>query len=242
MDDMENVMTDNKTFAKMGALSISMLCIIAAACHADPEFTPIGEANFDFGKVKQGVKVTHTFQFKNTGTDTLLIHDVRSSCGCTAALVSKSRIAPGMLGEISTTFNTAGRTSRQKKSINVQTNDPGKQSFVFTLQGNIFVSYELKPTYLRFKAIKPGESSNAEVTLVNRTEKTITLGTPQTPREDLAVELDKTELKPGESTIVSGTFKPAANQSALTGSVTIPVLTDGEEPIKLRVYGRIIKS
>ena len=43
---------------------------------------------FDFGTIEQGEKVTHTFKFKNTGTESLLIFEARGSCGCTVPELS----------------------------------------------------------------------------------------------------------------------------------------------------------
>jgi hypothetical protein len=37
------------------------------------------EEEFDFGKVQKGAKLTHTFKFKNSGTDTLFIKKIHSS-------------------------------------------------------------------------------------------------------------------------------------------------------------------
>ena len=46
------------------------------------------ETQHDFGIVKEGQKVEYTFKFQNNGTESLIIKDVKTSCGCTAAVVS----------------------------------------------------------------------------------------------------------------------------------------------------------
>ena len=38
---------------------------------------------YDFGDVVQGDKVEHTFKFKNTGNESLIITNVQVTCGCT---------------------------------------------------------------------------------------------------------------------------------------------------------------
>lgn len=68
------------------------------------------ESSFEFGKIKVGDIMTHTFEIKNTGTDTLVIHQVKSSCGCTEAILSKDKIAPGKTAQLKVVFNTAGVT------------------------------------------------------------------------------------------------------------------------------------
>ncbi len=82
------------------------------------------EEEFDFGTIAEGAVVEHTFVFTNAGTDTLIIGQVRASCGCTAALLSANRIPPQAKGEIKTTFKTKGRSGKQKKTLTVFSNDP----------------------------------------------------------------------------------------------------------------------
>lgn len=68
------------------------------------------ETGFEFGKIKVGEIKTHNFEIKNTGTDTLIIRQVRTSCGCTVANLSKDKIAPGKTAQLKVTYNTAGAT------------------------------------------------------------------------------------------------------------------------------------
>ena len=82
------------------------------------------EQSWDFGNIKQGKSLVHVFKFTNTGTDTLKIGRVISSCGCTAALVSKDSLKPGEIGELKVTFNTMGYEGDITKYIYIETNDP----------------------------------------------------------------------------------------------------------------------
>ena len=54
----------------------------------------------DFGKIKQGVPVTHEFTFTNSGTVPLVITNVQASCGCTTPDWSKEPVMPGGKGFI----------------------------------------------------------------------------------------------------------------------------------------------
>lgn len=84
------------------------------------------EDSWDFGRIKQGEMLTHVFLFTNEGDAPLIIKKVRTSCGCTAALVSEKKIAPGNKGEIKVNFNTRGYEGKVNKYIYVETNDPAK--------------------------------------------------------------------------------------------------------------------
>ena len=89
---------------------------------------------YDFGDIEQGEKVEHTFKFKNTGTEDLLITNVQVTCGCTTPKGwARDPISPGKSGEITIAFNSLGKFGRQNKVVTVISNaanpDAGQISF-----------------------------------------------------------------------------------------------------------------
>lgn len=86
-----------------------------------PEIKFEGEF-YDFGKVIQGEKVSHSFKFKNTGDADLIISGVSASCGCTVPSWPKKPIAPGDEGTINVVFDSDGKKGRQSRAITVLTN------------------------------------------------------------------------------------------------------------------------
>ncbi len=99
----------------------------------------------DFGKVMEGEIVTHTFKFKNTGDEPLILKDVKASCGCTAPSWSRTPIPPGKNGEIEVRFDTKGRGQAGGK--------PESKRITVTANTNP------NPTYLTIKGLvdKKGE-------------------------------------------------------------------------------------
>jgi hypothetical protein len=95
------------------------------------------EETWDFGKVKQGEILTHEFVFKNIGEAPLSIRKVRTSCGCTAALVSEQKVAPGKEGQIQVTFNSGGYGAKVAKSIYVDSDDPVRPNVELTIVAEI---------------------------------------------------------------------------------------------------------
>jgi inner membrane protein involved in colicin E2 resistance len=87
---------------------------------------PIAEiqdkGEFDFGTIKEGDKVEHTFVIKNTGKTDLLIVNAQPSCGCTVPEWTKEPIQPGKTGEVKIVFNSTGKPGQQSKHINLTTN------------------------------------------------------------------------------------------------------------------------
>ena len=78
--------------------------------------------SFDFGDVKQGQKVTHTFTYKNTGTDTLKISNVVSSCGCTVAQEYIKIVPPGASATITVQFDSTGKSGVINKTLTILSN------------------------------------------------------------------------------------------------------------------------
>lgn len=96
---------------------------------AGPEIT-FAEASHDFGDIQQGDKVEHTFTFKNSGTEPLILSNVLTTCGCTATNWPRDPIAPGKSGEITVRFNSAGKMGKQNKVVTVVSNATNAQERV----------------------------------------------------------------------------------------------------------------
>jgi hypothetical protein len=76
----------------------------------------------DFGEIPQGVPVSVSFEFTNTGDGALIISNVATSCGCTASDYSQEPIMPGKSSKIKVTYNAANKGTFSK-TITVNSND-----------------------------------------------------------------------------------------------------------------------
>lgn len=83
------------------------------------EFT---EELHDFGQIKEGDQVEHTFKFKNVGEAPLIISNASASCGCTVPEWPKEPIAVGNTGEIKVRFNSKGKPGIQNKTVTITAN------------------------------------------------------------------------------------------------------------------------
>lgn len=80
------------------------------------------EEVFDFGTVKEGEIVEHTFTFTNTGKIPLVISEARATCGCTVPEWPKDPIEPGGKSEIRVKFDTNGKKDKQSKPVTITAN------------------------------------------------------------------------------------------------------------------------
>ena len=77
----------------------------------------------DWGRIPDDRSVSHVFKFKNPSDRTVVIDRVTATCGCTVPDLQKKIYAPGESGEITATFNPAGRSGKQVKQINITYKD-----------------------------------------------------------------------------------------------------------------------
>jgi hypothetical protein len=104
---------------------------VAASVPSGPTTTmQFMEEEYNFGTINQGDVVSHTFKFKNTGSEPLIITDAKATCGCTVPKKPNEPIAPGETGEIVVEFNSAGKTGAQTKQVTVTANTNPPQSFI----------------------------------------------------------------------------------------------------------------
>ena len=85
---------------------------------------------FDFGTIKQGDIVDHTFKFKNVGTQPLVISNIGVSCGCTTPDWTKEPVMPGKTGTVTAKFNSAGKMGMQNKVLTIESNSAAGNAMV----------------------------------------------------------------------------------------------------------------
>ena len=106
--------------------------------------------DYDFGSVDNTREMEHEYVLRNSGTAAVTIRRVTASCGCTATTVSTNVITPGMEARVKAVLNLRGRTGRQEKSIQVESNDPANPVLRLWLRGNATTELTAEPLFLNF--------------------------------------------------------------------------------------------
>lgn len=127
---------------KILSLFVALFAFVAVG-YAQKGVTKFASETHDFGKIEQGKPATYMFEFKNTGTDPIIISDATASCGCTKPTWSREPIMPGKTGSVSATYNAAAM-GPFNKSVTVTSNGE-TQSVVLYLKGEV-VSKEAAQT------------------------------------------------------------------------------------------------
>ncbi|MGV8914162.1 MAG: DUF1573 domain-containing protein [Kaistella sp.] len=96
----------------------------------------LSEAAFEFGNIKKGEQKEHTYEITNTGTNPLIISQVKPGCGCTVPDYTKEPILPGQKGKITLKFDSSGFDGLVNKQAEIYANVE-KAPMVITFSADI---------------------------------------------------------------------------------------------------------
>ncbi|MFA7228369.1 MAG: DUF1573 domain-containing protein [Melioribacteraceae bacterium] len=122
-------------------LKLGFTCVIvdknAAAKNGKSPKLKLLKSSYDFGNVEEGRVVDVKIGFKNEGESVLVVSDVKTSCGCTAVLLSSKSLNPGESGSIRIELDTANREGKLTRTVTFYSNDSQKPNQTITLFVNI---------------------------------------------------------------------------------------------------------
>jgi len=109
--------------------------------------------------------ITHSFGFKNVGTEDLLITNIKPSCGCTKAIASATTVIPGATAVLEAVLRPKGKGGQQSITVRVTTNEFKDNQHVFKIKGTVLADWRLLPQQATFQDMGPGESKSRLVHL-----------------------------------------------------------------------------
>ncbi|MFP4664496.1 MAG: DUF1573 domain-containing protein [Bacteroidales bacterium] len=198
------------------SLSVILVSFFALNTSAQTKGASVSwdKTTHNFGTFKEEAgKQTAKFVLKNTGSENLVITNVRSSCGCAAPDWSKEPIKPGESGYVNATYNPKNRPGKFNKSITVTTNGEPRTS-ILRITGNVtprektiedhypkvYGDLRLKTSHVAFVKIKNTETQTESVDVVNMADKPVTLDFANVPSH-IEIKAEPQTLqgkKPGE--------------------------------------------
>lgn len=215
-----------------GALTVGLLALCCAAVAADAPAPATGKGPaaeppprivfeqpiFDFGEVKRGGEVKHSFFYTNTGTETLQVLEVKPGCGCTTAGAWDKEVPAGRTGSIPVQFSSTGFSGPIHKTVTVTFNDPVQANVVLQIKGKVWTPVEVSPASLFFQYSEDSTNSESRtVRIVNNETEPLTVELPAWTNANFRVAL-KTVKPGGEFSLEVATTPPLA-----PGTVSAPV-------------------
>lgn len=216
---------------------IALLLIMFVSMNAQQKLKPVGGDVYNFGTVTKGSIVKHTFQLRNISKQTINIDKIQSSCGCTAALISKKSLKPNEVAKITAEFNTEGFTGFQEKYIYVYEKNNPNPINTLKLQATIFVELEVVPMYMVFDNAIVGVDKQSIVQIINRSDRKVKILRIENPYDNLQLKIDKNELEPGDFATIQGVFTPKVS-GLIRGSVVLH--TDAKQKkVEIKFYSNV---
>ncbi len=126
-------------------LILSILCWLAACAEPtvrNDAMISFGEKERDLGNLIYKKAVEYRFDFSNTGKTSLVISNVKTSCGCTVAEWTHTPVKPGKKGTINIRYD-AGFPGVFHKEIKVYYNGAGSP-VVLAIKGKVYYPGELE--------------------------------------------------------------------------------------------------
>ena len=199
-------------------LPIVFLLLPLHAWSAPAPVLDVGQNEFEFGEIFQGDRVDHVFTFRNSGDAPLLIDRIKSSCGCTAALLSAKESPPGGEGTIKASFDSSRFRGPIAKVVFLYSNAPGLETASFTLKGTIKPVVDFSPQLLDFGTIAVDAESAVDFVLVNAGDKELLIENIRASNTAFSTTCDAEKLVPGNEIHCRAVARPIATTPPLVKS------------------------
>lgn len=98
-----------KLLLAVAVLGFSSVLFAQNAVKKAEDVIKFKEMKYNFGKIKQGVPVTHEFEFTNSGDAPLVVENATASCGCTTPKWPVQPVMKGKNDKITAGFNAAAQ-------------------------------------------------------------------------------------------------------------------------------------
>lgn len=173
--------------------------------------------NFGTFKEELGVQ-TVSFNFKNDGSQPLILNNVQASCGCTTPEWTREPVAPGAKGLIKVSYDPRNRPGVFNKTIRVSSNAENAD-VVLTIMGEVTprartieedFPNEIGPlrartNHLAFTSIKENQIRKDSIEIVNNSAQPVQLSF-KTPPPHLSAAFRPAKLAPKQKGYVVVTF------------------------------------
>ena len=196
----------------------------------------VDKMEYDLGKIYRGDIAEHIFVISNQGDDTLRISNVRTSCGCTAAMLNKKALAPHEKAELKASFDSGRFKGEVKKMISVYSNDQNSPVLTLYLLAEVTVNLEVTPSQVYLMGLKAGERLERKISLKNLSSGPITIKEVSSTVPEIKIELSRMKLQPGESAELKLVIEKITQETKLSGGLTI-YNTSKQKEIKISLYG-----
>lgn len=196
------------------------------------------EVSFNFVELWAGpqASMSHTFTFRNIGTETLKILDTKAKCGCTVAEAYSTEVSPGGTGQLPLKLNARNlKAGWVSKTVDVMTNDPRNPKVVLELKGNIKNLCSFTPHLgTIFSQVKSDDRLYREVTVRSNVDYPLQLEMHPIPANSF-FQINWEEVVPGKEWRYTALAEPPLPEGR-SGSTLMVFNTNCPEVPRYEIY------
>ncbi len=145
--------------------ALTVILLLAGGVSAGPR-VKIEPAEIDLGTVEEGKQFDRFIELTNVGDGMLILEDVKTTCGCTAANVeSVVELAAGESQSIKITFNSKRMEGAISKRITVHTNDEESPQTSIMLKANVHRPVRWVPKFITLNKVRAHEDFEEVIVL-----------------------------------------------------------------------------
>lgn len=227
----------------IGICALALLTVLSGFAVAQEQTGPRLKCSteiFDFGYVPQGATVSHTYWLRNSGTETVVIKQIKPNCGCTQVPPTDSTIAAGDSLPVEILFGSRNITGKVEKFTRIVSNAEGRVP-ALTFRSMVFKDGELAAPLLATPALViVGDATVAKVTLRNVSKTPLTAVVVDSPAGFIRLSVNDLTLAPNETTELSFEIIPQHEKREFTKSITIE--TNDHAKSRLTIPITIVKK
>jgi hypothetical protein len=208
--------------------------------------------NYAAGTNLAGDPIRFTFVVTNTGDETLVLSNVKPSCGCTTVGETTSgstttwthEIAPGQTGVIPIQIITSNLRGQINKTIAVVSNDRTRPSVTLQVNGVVWLPIEVAPAMASFNLMPDATNANTQVLKIfNRMDTPLSLSDPQSSTNAFSAVL-KTNVPGQEFDLVISAAPPSRlpsslNMTVIQGEIRLKCSATNRNPLAVTVFETI---
>ena len=225
-------------------LKILLLCVVifnTNTAQSQPKIKIINP-NIDFGVVSYARKSTSTkINIMNEGTDTLVMTNVKSECGCLVAEITNNKVAPGETTHLVATLNLTNLSGKVTKTITVTSNDTTTGRLIVTLNATIDRPFEHTPKYITFDKVIVGEPITTTITLKNISDNDAIIKNVSFTRDGFFCDLKENDVLKKKESIEINVTATANQKGSIRAELLIELFHPVEKSITLLIYGNAIE-
>ncbi len=161
----------NRVLAQLPAHLVALIfcthciaVILASNVYADQWGQKLfSETHHNFGTVSRNAKTEHSFVIENCFEEDIHISSVRSSCGCTKPVLTKTTLKSLEKGEVVAQFNTRSFIGTKTAEITVVIDRPYYAEVKLTVGGTIRSDIVVEPGEVRFGDVELGSKKSVDL-------------------------------------------------------------------------------